>query len=138
MSMMQADPRDPDTFHPIFLHSNFIKPSIRRIMCDKCVEDKSALKPEQRKKGEIVTFAGQINMEKGEISTLLKEGKRFFSKEGTLEKHNMDPEMDMWRVMERVACAGVWSDELLCQRTRAHLEKAFGVTEEGYWRGMRC
>ena len=138
MSMMQADPRDAGTFHPIFLHSNFVKPSVRRIMCDECVEDKSALNPAQRKKGEKVKFLGEINNEKSEINSLLKEGKRFFSKQGMLEAHDMDPEMDMWRVMERVACEGVWSDDLLCERTRTHLEKAFGITEEDYWRGMGC
>ena len=49
------------------------------------------------------------------------------------EGWDVDPERDMWMVMERIGCSGVWRDEVACQRTRKCLEGSGG----GWWgRGM--
>ncbi|KAI4250761.1 MAG: hypothetical protein LQ352_005266 [Teloschistes flavicans] len=136
MAMMQADPADMKEFKPLFLHSNFIKFSVRRLMCDTCIEDPSALKAEQRLKGKEVTFKGSIANRKSPIWEPLTFGKRIFStkiKDGLNDMGKLDTEKDMWRVMEKVGCEGVFSDDKICRRVSKHLERTFG--ESPKWEG---
>ena len=130
MAMMQADPADMQESKPMFLHSNFIKFSARRQMCDQCVEDPSALTAEQRKNGSQITFPGSIMNRKSAMWEQLNSGKRIFAtKTNGEQKYAMgilDTEKDIWRVMERVGCEGVFSDEGICRRIRRHLNKTFG------------
>lgn len=136
MAMMQADPADAKEFQPLFLHSNFIKFSVRRLMCDVCIEDPSALSAEQRIKGEEVTFKGSISNRKSNIWKQLNFGIRLFAtkdKDGLNDMGRLDTELDMWRVMERVGCTGVFSDDMICQRTRRYLDTTFGLVAR--WEG---
>ncbi len=41
----------------------------------------------------------------------------------------LDTERDIWRVLERLACVGVWSEHSLCLRTKKYLQQTFGVWE---------
>ncbi|KAL8858149.1 MAG: hypothetical protein Q9178_005326 [Gyalolechia marmorata] len=136
MAMMQADPADDQNFQPLFLHSNFIKLSVRRLMCDVCIEDPSALSAEQRMKSEEVTFKGAIMERKGNIWNQLNSGTRLFAtieKDGLNDMGRLDTELDMWRVMERVGCTGVFSDNKICRRTRRYLDRTFGMVTR--WEG---
>lgn len=136
MAMMQADPADIKDFKPLFLHSNFIKFSVRRLMCDNCIEDPSALKAEQRLKGQEVTFKGSVANRKSPIWESLTFGKRIFStkiKDGLNDMGKLDTEKDMWRVMTKVGCEGVFSDDTICRRASKHLERTFG--ELSRWEG---
>ncbi|KAL8852573.1 MAG: hypothetical protein Q9221_002569 [Calogaya cf. arnoldii] len=136
MAMMQADPAGEKAFRPLFLHSNFIKFSVRRLMCDVCVEDPSALSTEQRMKGEEVTFKGSISNRKSNIWKQLNFGTRLFATKDKNELNDMgklDTELDMWRVMERVGCIGLFSDDRICRRTRRYLDKTFGLVTS--WEG---
>ncbi|KAL8733092.1 MAG: hypothetical protein Q9166_002284 [cf. Caloplaca sp. 2 TL-2023] len=136
MAMMQADPADEKEFKPLFLHSNFIKFSVRRLMCDTCMEDPSALSAEKRRKVEEVTFKGSISNRKSVIWKHLNFGTRIFAtrvKDGLNDMGRLDTELDMWRVMERVGCVGVFSDDKICQRTRRYLGRTFGMVTR--WEG---
>ncbi|KAL8676588.1 MAG: hypothetical protein Q9186_006904 [Xanthomendoza sp. 1 TL-2023] len=136
MAMMQADPADMQAFKPLFLHSNFIKFSVRRLMCDTCTEDPSALSTEQRLEDKEVTFKGFITNRKGPIWKQLNFGMRIFATKEKDELNDMgrlDTERDMWRVMERVGCMGVFSDEKICHRTRRYLDRTFGMVTR--WEG---
>lgn len=253
MAMLQADPRYDNKQRPMFLHSNFVKMSARRLMCGTCVEDESALSEKQRENGEDVEFDGRVIMRKDPVWEMLNFSKRIFatriqienekekkekkeekrkkekeveegvddeddekgnekkeqeektkkagsnkssksknkgtgqggdkeednSEDGVeeeegqaklktqslsrsrailqrkpplksdsniqvLEQQDKEPfelnwmgrlntERDIWRVLERSACEGVWSEERLCRRTRRHLDLTFGKMER--WRG---
>lgn len=136
MAMMQADPTHESKFMPLFLHSNFIKLSVRRLMCGECAEDISALSTEQRLKEEEVTFKGSISNHKSNIWEQLNYGDRIFAtktQDGLNNMGNLDTEKDIWRVMERVACVGVFSEEDICHRTRRHIDRTFGVVSR--WEG---
>ncbi|KAL8940484.1 MAG: hypothetical protein Q9211_002245 [Gyalolechia sp. 1 TL-2023] len=136
MAMMQADPADEEKFRPLFLHSNFIKLSVRRLMCAECVEDPSSLSAEQRLTGEMVTFKGMIANHSNPVWEHLNAGKRIFAtkdRDGLNNIGSLDTEKDIWRVMERVACVGAFSEETICRRTRRYLDKTFGVVTR--WEG---
>ncbi|CAL8574348.1 mannosyltransferase [Xanthoria parietina] len=136
MAMMQADPADDTKFRPLFLHSNFIKCSVRRLMCDLCIEDPSALSAEQRTKGQEVTFKGSVSNRNSNIWKQLNFGIRLFAtkdKDGLNNMGRLDTEIDMWRVMERVGCTGVFSEDGICRRTRGFLDKTFGLVAS--WEG---
>ena len=138
MAMLQADPWDLNTFQPLFLHSNLIKLSVRRLMCERCVELPSALTMEQREQEDEVIFIGQAHDRQHDNWDALNHWKRIFatkSKTGLNHLGALDTERDIWRVLERAACVGVWSEESLCQRTKRHLKLAFGVGDT--WRGAR-
>lgn len=136
MAMMQADPAYESKFEPLFLHSNFVKLSVRRLMCAECVEDSSALSASQRFKGEKVTFKGSISNHKSPIWEHLNHADRIFAtkvENGLNILGNLDTERDLWRAMERVACVGVFSNDDICHRTRRHIDKTFGVVTR--WEG---
>lgn len=136
MAMMQANPANEKEFESLFLHSNFIKFSVRRLMCDVCIEDPSALSPEKRLKGEEITFKGSITNRKGTIWKQLNLGTRIFAtkeKDGLNDMGRLDTERDMWRVMERIGCVGAFSDDKICRRTRRHLDRTFGMVTR--WEG---
>lgn len=138
MAMLQADPSDLDDFQPLFLHSNFIKFSVRRLMCTNCTELPSALTEKQRKKDDAVFFVGQVHIRKHANWNALNHWKRIFAirgKGGLNHLGMLDTERDIWRVLERLACVGVWSDEDICQRTKRHLKLTFGIGES--WRGAK-
>ncbi|KAL8831219.1 MAG: hypothetical protein Q9170_005390 [Blastenia crenularia] len=136
MGMMQADPADEKSFKPMFLHSNFVKLSVRRLMCAECVEDSSALSVTQRLMGETVTFKGSIADRTDHVHDQMYTGRRLFAtktKDNLNHMGRLDTEKDIWRVMERVACVGAFSDEKICQRTRRHLGRVFGTVTR--WEG---
>lgn len=138
MAMLQADPWDLEDFQPLFLHSNFIKFSVRRLMCTNCTELPSALTAQQRKKEADVYFVGQVQDRKHANWNALNHWKRIFAtrgKSGLNHLGELDTERDIWRVLERLACVGVWSDTDLCLRTKRHLKLTFGVGES--WRGAK-
>ncbi len=130
--MMQADPWDEQSFSPFSLHSNFIKLSVRRLMCFNCTEDVSALTSSQRATGEKYTFNGYYHNDSPSGNALSESRRIFATKIGTVDDFMgvLDAERDIWRVMERDACTGVWSDEDTCQRTRKYVEATFGPMEE--------
>ena len=135
-AMMQCDPADATTFRPMFLHSNLVKLSVRRLMCAECLEDESALNADERNEGKDVMFKGRIIMHEDELWEALNFSKRIYStrtEEGLNDMGRMNTERDLWRVMERSACVGVFGDAKICQRTRRHLDKTFGTV--GRWRG---
>ena len=136
MAMMQADPAGEKEFEPLFLHSNFVKLSVRRLMCAECVEDSSALNAQQRYDGKEVTFKGSIADHQNPIWEQLNFGRRIFAtkgKDGLIDMGRLDTELDLWRVMERVACVGAFSDDKICHRTRRYLDKTFGRVTR--WQG---
>ncbi|KAL8705395.1 MAG: hypothetical protein Q9201_001467 [Fulgogasparrea decipioides] len=136
MAMMQADPADEKGFQSFFLHSNFVKFSVRRLMCDTCVEDPSALTADQRLKGQEVTFKGSVTNRNSPIWEALNFGQRIFAtklEEGLNDMGKWDTEKDMWRVMEKVGCEGAFSDDKICRRTRRHVDRTFG--EAPKWEG---
>ncbi|KAL8649250.1 MAG: hypothetical protein Q9210_004513 [Variospora velana] len=136
MAMMQADPAHGEEFRSLFLHSNFVKLSPRRLMCTECVEDASALSAQQRLEGKRVIFKGSIVNHDSPIYSQLRYGKRLFATKAEDELNDMgklDTEKDIWRVMERVACVGAFSEEEICARTKRHLETTFG--EVARWDG---
>ncbi|KAL8949983.1 MAG: hypothetical protein Q9222_003946 [Ikaeria aurantiellina] len=129
IAMLQADPTNATHFSPLFLHNNFIKLSVGRQMGDECIEDPSALSAEQRRKGEEVRFKGSIVDRQSKIWEQLNFGQRIFATktDGRLnDMGKLDTEKDIWRVMERVGCIGVYSDEKICRRIRRHLGRTFG------------
>ena len=128
--MTQADRWDEELFRPFCLHSNFVKLSVRRLMCSNCTEDVSALTSAQRATGRRYTFSGYYR-EDTPVGHALAESRRMFAtKIGTVADFMgvLDTERDVWRIMERDACIGVWADEKTCQRTRVHIETTFGPT----------
>ncbi|KAL9012153.1 MAG: hypothetical protein Q9173_003066 [Seirophora scorigena] len=136
MAMMQADPAHSEGFKPLFLHSNFVKFSVRRLMCAECMEDASALSAQDRSEGKSVVFKGHIMDRNSAIRNQMRHGKRVFATKTGDEMNDMgklDTEKDIWRVMERVACVGAFSEEKICARTRGHLETTFGI--ESRWDG---
>lgn len=139
IAMLQADPWNRTAFQPLFLHSNLIKLSARRLMCLTCEEFPSALTMEQRRAGQEVRFEGQVQMRDHSTHNALNHWKRIFAiktDEGLNHMGVLDTERDIWRVLERQACVGVWSERRLCQRTRRHLRLTFGVKES--WKRQRA
>lgn len=140
--MMQADPARGEEFRSLFLHIIAVKLSPRRLLCTECVEDASALSAQERLEGKRVVFKGSIVDEGSTIHPQMRDGKRLFATKVEDELNDLgklDTEKDIWRVMERVACVGAFSEEETCNRTRTHLEKAFG--EVTRWDGgseRRC
>ncbi|KAL8715466.1 MAG: hypothetical protein Q9220_000800 [cf. Caloplaca sp. 1 TL-2023] len=137
IAMMQADPANATHFCPLFLHSNLIKFSIRRQMCDECIEDPSALSAEQRRRSEEVTFKGSIIDRRSEMWEQLNFGQRIFATkigDGLNDMGKLDTEKDIWRVMERVGCSGTFSDEKICRRIRRHLDMTFAKVTR--WNGV--
>ncbi|KAI4088511.1 MAG: hypothetical protein LQ344_006025 [Seirophora lacunosa] len=136
MAMMQADPAHSEGFQPLFLHSNFVKFRVRRLMCAECMEDASALSAQDRSEGKSVVFKGHIMDRGSAIRNQMLHGKRVFATktgDGLNDMGKLDTEKDIWRVMESVACVGAFSEEKICARTRRHLETTFGV--ESRWDG---
>lgn len=136
--MLQADPQNLEIFQPLFLHSNLIKLSARRLMCAICKEFQSALTSQQRRGGNDVHFEGQAQMRGHSSWNSLNNSKRIFAiKSGNSLNYLgvLDTERDIWRVLERQACVGVWSEDQLCQRITEFLKTTFGVREK--WRGQQ-
>ena len=137
IAMMQADPASPDppqkgqnqTFVPLFMHSNTLKWGVLHFMCQTCPEDPT----EQARRHDTThpgaTFKGRYEDSSEGVYGSLTQGKRIMATKN-MEGWGIDPEKDMWRVMERVACIGVWRDEIACNRTREYLEKTFGLVQQ--------
>ncbi|SLM38560.1 Nucleotide-diphospho-sugar transferases [Lasallia pustulata] len=155
IAMVQYDPTIPEetaprqTPRPLFLHCNTVKWGIRHFMCATCAEDPA----EQARRNDSThpgaTFQGRYEDSSEGIYKMLRYGKRLLrlpaveawdpdrDQKVGFEEWDVDPERDMWMVMERIACAGVWRDEVACQRTREHLEGTFGVVQGTLWEGGR-
>lgn len=153
--MVQYDPtptRETEPPRPLFLHCNIVKWGIRRLMCATCLEDPAEQARRNDSTHPNATFQGRYDNPSERIYDMLRNGKRLLRPPGVeawnrdqklgFEGWDVDPERDMWMVMERIGCSGVWRDEVVCQRTREHLEGTFGVVQatawdEGRWDGCK-
>lgn len=114
IGMLQGDPTNPIEYHPMFLHSNMIKWSIRNFMCLGCSFDKEDPVP--------MSF---LEKPDSPINSHLKKHQRIFKLQD-MQAMGIDPEPLIWKSMEHTACRSVWKEDGLCLRTRAHMTKTFG------------
>ncbi|KAL8719131.1 MAG: hypothetical protein Q9225_003820 [Loekoesia sp. 1 TL-2023] len=114
IGMLQADPTNPTAYVPMFLHSNIIKWSIRGFLCKGCADE--AVDP---------VAVSALENPKSPINPHLREHRRIFSLQD-MRAMDIDPEPSIWRSFEHVACRSFWQSELLCNRTREHMEQTFG------------
>ncbi|KAL8835978.1 MAG: hypothetical protein Q9170_003101 [Blastenia crenularia] len=121
IGMLQADPTIPDTYQPMFLHSNIIKWSIRGFLCLGCADE--AIDP---------VAVSALENPKSPINPHLREHRRIFPLKDMTDM-NIDPEPLIWRSFEHVACRSSWQSESLCNRTREHMEQTFGFQFKKSW-----
>lgn len=129
IGMVQADPSQEDSNHPMFLHSNIIKWSLRYFLCTK--SDGACDDFPQH------GYYSHLEDEGSFVYSHLKDNKRVFST-NELEEKGLDPEPAMWKVLEHTACNSVFGNSHLCDRTREHMTKTFGFSFESNKLGQTC
>ncbi|MCJ1369226.1 hypothetical protein MMC20_000436 [Loxospora ochrophaea] len=136
IAMMQADPRNTRSFTPMFLHSNFLKFSARRMLCDEsCREDVSELTWTERSQGKHVYFTGDMYNPRSGNFRKFRKHKRVFA-ERHVEELGVDVEAMAWTALEKAGCVGAWSHPSICERARVHLNATFGIGE--FWSENQC
>lgn len=113
--MLQPDPTNKAEHKPLFLHMNIIKWGARELLCtENCDKIKG--------QGD---HAFHMIDERSQIYKHLREGMRIFAV-GQLFQGNIDPEPDMWRVVEHNACRTSRASWHMCKNARSHMERTFG------------
>lgn len=117
IGMLQSDPGNPKRRQPMFMHSNMVKLSAKRILCVGCVDDAGE---------KIVSHLENLD---SPIVTLLREGRRIFEPKELIE-HGVDPEPTIWKALEHTSCRSIWGNTQMCSDARKFMTKAFGFSFE--------
>lgn len=115
IGMLQPDPTNNAEHKPLFLHMNMIKWSTRELLC---TENCNKIKGQGDNPFHMIDERSKINKH-------MREGMRILAV-GQLFQGNIDPEPDMWRVVEHNACRTSWASRHMCRNARRHLERTFG------------
>ncbi|KAK8914862.1 hypothetical protein H634G_02077 [Metarhizium anisopliae BRIP 53293] len=115
IGMLQPDPTNNAKHMPLFLHTNMIKWGARELLC---TENCDKIKGQGGHPFHMID-------ERSQIYKHLREGMRIFAV-GQLFQGNIDPEPDMWRVVEHNACRTSRASWHMCKNARSHMERTFG------------
>ena len=116
IGMLQADPSNLTDYHPMFLHCNVVKWSVRHFFCIGCAAD-----------SEMAVSKSFLENPDSEIHSHLTEHRRIFKVED-LAQWGIDPEPTIWKALEHTACRSVWRKRSLCHRVKDHMTKTFGFS----------
>ncbi|MCJ1394612.1 hypothetical protein MMC18_007492 [Xylographa bjoerkii] len=140
--VFQVSPSDPQLSQYMFLHTSIHRFGLRDLMCDETCVEESPVGYErptkyQRIIGTTVRTVGAVATTTDPLYGRLRhkqEMRRVLAWED-LEARGLDPEQDIWRVLERMACEprSVWNQGALCSNVRNYMSGTFSNVE--YWRG---
>lgn len=134
-------PSDPQEAAYLFLRTSIHRFGVRDLMCDEtCVETAPGgyRRPSrhQRMIGSTVRTVGAVATANDWLYGRLHDPqqKRRTLAWKDLEARGLDPEKDIWRVLERLACekGSVWNQGTLCSNVREYVNSTFPGIE--YWR----
>ena len=140
--VFQVSPSDPHQSQYMFLHTSIHRFGLRDLMCDEtCVEDSRGRNKRpsrhQRIIGSTLRTVGAFATTSDPLYGRLhrKQEMRRLLAWKDLEAQGLDPEQDIWRVLEHMACAprSVWNQGSLCSNVRDYMSGTFPNVE--YWRG---
>ena len=118
------------------MHTSDQKFGVRDLMCDfECEAEPAHSKPTVRERlvGDKTRSVGSLYNHSDHLRTYLINRRRVLAWK-PLHKMDIDPELHIWRVLERLACMSkAWGSQALCQNVAHYMRGAF--EEEVYWRG---
>ncbi|KHN94872.1 Alpha-mannosyltransferase [Metarhizium album ARSEF 1941] len=115
IGMLQGDPTNRAEHTPLFMHINMIKMSMREVLCS---EDCTKSERQGDHPFHMIDENSRINKH-------LREGRRLYAVAELFEA-NIDPEPDVWRVLEHTACRTHRGSRHMCKNARDHMERTFG------------
>lgn len=105
-------------------------------MCDvDCEAETPYSRPTIRERlvGNKIRSVGSLYSHRDHVWTSLVGRRRLLAWK-PLHEMNIDPELHIWRVLERLACMSkAWGSQALCKNVAHYMRGAF--EEEVYWRG---
>jgi alpha 1,2-mannosyltransferase len=127
--------KHPDTNSLLFLRTNILRFGHRRLMCDSsCVEPRSTSRPHryQRLIGQRIRTMGSFVTSSDFMYKYLHEGRQVLSRKQLQEMQQPYLERNIWMVLEKISCVGVWSEDGICSNVRTYIDMVYGYVD--YWR----